>query len=429
MVRDVVPGLSHDHADPPAGPRRSLAVGLADLARTADRWVRAPLPQPPAALRRGPLRRGAFDSKLRSPRLASLLGLALAVAFTVCFGTGLISHLIQHPPAWFWWPSRPVGLYRVTQGLHVATGLAAVPLLGAKLWSVYPRLFGWPPIRSVVHAIERISIAVLVAAALFQLISGVLNTARWYDALPFFFTAGHYWSAWLAIGALITHIGVKLPIVRRALARATPDRTAPGALTRRGLLGAVGAAAGIITLATAGQTVAPLAPVSVLAPRRPRTGPQGLPVNKTAAGAGVRDAAFDPAYRLTIAGPARTVRLSLPELAALPQHTVVLPISCVEGWSSTGTWTGVRLRDLITLVGVDPEDAEAQVESLETRGRYRATTVPPPHSRDPFTLIALRLGGQALHPDHGYPARLIAPNRPGVLQTKWVSRITARSLR
>jgi hypothetical protein len=418
MVHDTEPGLSRAPA---------VLARLAGLGRAANRWVQAPLPQPPAALRRGPLRPGAFGSELRSPRLTSLLGVALAVAFSVCFGTGLISHFIQHPPAWFWWPSRPVGLYRVTQGLHVTTGLAAVPLLGAKLWSVYPRLFGWPPARNLAHAVERASIAALVAASLFQLISGILNVSRWYAPMPFFFTAGHYWSAWLAVGALLVHIGVKLPVIRHALARVTPERVEAGGLTRRGLLGTVGAAAGVITLATAGQTVAPLAPVSVLAPRRPGTGPQHLPVNKTAAGAGVRDLLFDPGYRLTLAGPGRTLSLALPELVGLPQHTVVLPISCVEGWSATATWTGVRLRDLVALLGVDPERAEVVVESLETRGRYRAATVPPSHTRDPFTLIALRLNGEVLHPDHGYPARLIAPNRPGVLQTKWVARITVRS--
>jgi len=74
---------------------------------------------------------------------------------------------------------------------------------------------------------------------------------------------------------------------------------------------------------------------------------------------------------------------------------------------------------------VAPDNASAYVESLETRGRYRATTVPPSHVRDPYTLIALRLGGEPLHPDHGYPARLIAPNRPGVLRPV-VARITAR---
>jgi DMSO/TMAO reductase YedYZ molybdopterin-dependent catalytic subunit len=47
-----------------------------------------------------------------------------------------------------------------------------------------------------------------------------------------------------------------------------------------------------------------------------------------------------------------------------------------------------------------------------------------PHLNDRATLIALRLAGEPLALDHGFPARLIAPNRPGVLQTKWVSRIT-----
>jgi hypothetical protein len=420
-AREPAGGSAREPASKPTSISAVRARATAVLA-----WLNEPLPAPPAALRLGPLRRGAFGSRLRSPRLTSLLGAALAVAFTICFVTGLISHFVQHPGSWFWWPSRPVGLYRVTQGLHVATGLATVPLLGVKLWAVYPRLFSWPPARSIAHAIERASIAVLVAAALFQLLSGVLNVARWYGPMPFFFTAGHYRSAWLVIGALMVHIGVKLPIIRPALTRPTPDRIQPGAINRRGLLTAVAAAAGLITLATAGETVSPLSRVSLLAPRRPRTGPQHLPVNKTAAGAGVRDAAFDPAYRLTITGPHRQVELSLADLVGLPQHTVVLPIACVEGWSSTGTWTGVRLRDLVALVGLDPAAAEAEVHSLEARGRYRSSTVAPPHLRDPFTLIALRLGGEPLHPDHGYPARLIAPNRPGVLQTKWVAQIDAR---
>jgi hypothetical protein len=66
-----------------------------------------------------------FRSPLRSTRLTSLLGVALGVAFGVCFLTGLLSHLIQHPPGWFWWPSRPVWLYRVTQGAHVCSRWSA----------------------------------------------------------------------------------------------------------------------------------------------------------------------------------------------------------------------------------------------------------------------------------------------------------------
>jgi DMSO/TMAO reductase YedYZ molybdopterin-dependent catalytic subunit len=61
---------------------------------------------------------------------------------------------------------------------------------------------------------------------------------------------------------------------------------------------------------------------------------------------------------------------------------------------------------------------------MQAGGMYRASTVAAPHVRDPLTLIALRLNGETLHIDHGYPSRLIAPNRPGVLQTKWLARLS-----
>jgi hypothetical protein len=321
-------------------------------------------------------------------------------------------------------------LYRVTQGTHVATGLATIPLLAAKLWSVYPQLFRWPPVRDAAHAVERLSIAALVASALFEVVSGVLNISLWYGLMPFYFPSAHYWTAWLAIGSLVVHVGVKLPMIRAALNRAVPPIGAPpgpaSGLTRRGLLATVAVAAGVVTVATVGQTVAPLSGVSLLAPRRPRTGPQHLPVNRTAVAAGIVAAATDPTFRLELAGPAGSTMLSLDDLAALPQHTVRLPIACVEGWSADGVWTGVRLRDLAALATVDGSDIEAYVESLQDGGRYRASTVDPRHLRDPLTLLALRLGGEPLHLDHGYPCRLIAPNRPGVQQTKWVDRIEFR---
>ncbi|BBH67819.1 molybdopterin-binding protein [Actinoplanes sp. OR16] len=386
-------------------------------------WLTTPLPPPPERLRRGPLRPGAFPSPLRSARLSANLGAALGVMMLTCLITGVLSHLIQHPPAWFTWPSRPIGLYRFTQGLHVATGLATVPLLGAKLWSVYPRLFAWPPARSIAHAAERLSVALLVAAALSQTVSGLLNIAHWYTPMPFFFTTGHYRVAWLLTGAVLIHLGVKLPLIRATWRRPAPPDG------RRQVLAAAGAAAALITVSTLGQTVRPLAGISLLAPRRPGSGPQRLPVNRTAAAAGVRDLALDPGYRLTISGPGGGVSLTLAELQALPQHTAVLPIACVEGWSSTGTWTGVRLRDLITLAGDVPAAGEAVVESLQADGRYRTSVLAGPHLTDGLTLLALRLAGEPLALDHGYPARLIAPNRPGVLQTKWVTRITVREAR
>jgi len=53
-----------------------------------------------------------FTSPLHETRIAAILGIALGVSFTICFLTGLLSHLIQHPPSWFHLPARPAGLYR-----------------------------------------------------------------------------------------------------------------------------------------------------------------------------------------------------------------------------------------------------------------------------------------------------------------------------
>jgi DMSO/TMAO reductase YedYZ molybdopterin-dependent catalytic subunit len=65
------------------------------------------------------------------------------------------------------------------------------------------------------------------------------------------------------------------------------------------------------------------------------------------------------------------------------------------------------------------------VVSLETTGIYGSSPVAPGAARDPLTLLATGLGGQPLSLDHGYPVRLIAPNRPGVQQTKWLARVEA----
>ncbi len=85
-------------------------------------------------------------------------------------------------------------------------------------------------------------------------------------------------------------------------------------------------------------------------------------------------------------------------------------------------WTGVRLRDLLDLVGA-PAGTTVRVQSLQPRGPFRTSEVRGNLADDPMTLVALQLDGEPLSIDHGHPCRLIAPNRPGVLQTKWLGRI------
>ena len=374
-----------------------------------------------------------FTSRLRSPAVAARVGLWLGIAFGLCFATGLISHYAQLPSHSLPFPTSPSWGYRLTQGVHVVSGVAAIPLLLVKLWSVLPKLFEGltfrDPRRLLLTSLERGSIGVLVASSIFLLATGVLNAAQWYPWLAFSFRTVHYAVAWVAIGALLIHIAVKLPIIRDVLtsdidatAHDRSSATVPGALSRRALVRTTFAAAGVAVLATAGSTVPWLRRVSVFATRTGE-GPGGVPINKSAKAAGVEESATSPDWRLevVVAGVV-AASLTLDDLRVMPQHTVDLPIACVEGWSAQGTWSGVRLADLLRASGA-PEDRDVAVTSLQQQGPFRRTTLPANFAADDRTLLALDLAGQPLALDHGFPCRLIAPNRPGVLQTKWVARL------
>ena len=361
-----------------------------------------------------------FSSRLRGPQVTSRVGVWLGVTMTVAFATGLWSHYQYETPSWLTLPVGPVWLYRVTQGLHVISGTAAIPLLLVKLWSVFPRLFVRPPRPSrelVLHLLERGSIALLVASAVFQLVSGTVNISQWYP-WDFSFRATHYAVAWVFIGALAIHIAVKLPVVREAFSGGLAEPGGPG-LSRRGLLRTTWAAAGLAILATAGQSVPLLRNVSVFAVRS-GSGPQSLPVNRSAAAAGVEP--VDAAWTLEVAYDGVTRRFTREELERMSQATETLPIACVEGWSVSASWEGVPIADLLAAVGA-PTSSRVYVSSMQTRGAFRSSELPPQFAADRRTLLALRLGGDDLDLDHGYPCRLIAPNRPGVMQTKWVDRL------
>jgi len=390
-----------------------------------------------------------FTSRLRSPAVTSRIGVWLGVSFTICFLTGLVSHFAQVPDPWLPFPTRPTWGYRVTQSAHVISGTMSVPLLLVKLWTVYPKLFARPPraVRELaLHGAERLSIAVLVSAAIFQLATGLANSAQWYP-WAFRFVPTHYAVAWIAIGALAIHVAVKLPVIREGLGGGLDDArsslldqpnhrvveqralasvvetTSSASLSRRGLLRSTWLAAGVAALATAGSTVPLLRNVSVLGVRS-GDGPGGIPINKSAKAADVVAAATSPAYRLTVGYGDREVTLSRDQLAAMSQTTAELPIACVEGWSASGAWTGVRVRELLDLVDA-PRGSDITVTSLQPAGPFRVTALQANFADDPLTLLALDLEGEPLSIDHGYPCRLIAPNRPGVLQTKWVSRLEA----
>ncbi|OBB60137.1 hypothetical protein A5757_10735 [Mycobacterium sp. 852013-51886_SCH5428379] len=406
-------------------------------------------------------RKPRWRSPIRGLWLTSTLGAVLLVTLPIVTITGLLSYIAYGPqfgqaiPAdvgWlklptFDWPTDPSWLYRLNQGLHVGLGLVLIPVVLAKLWSVIPRLFIWPPSRSIAQLLERLSLLMLVGGVLFEIVTGVLNIQ--YDYIfGFSFYTAHYFGAWVFIAGFVVHVAIKLPhmwrglrsmslrsVLRTPLADTRPEPyepnglvaadPAPPTVSRRGALAVVGGGALLMAVLTAGQTLGGITRHAALLLPRGRSygdGPNDFQINRTAVAAGIRPEATGAGWRLTLRGGAAPVTLDRAALAAMPQHTALLPIACVEGWSTTQTWTGVRLRDLARLAGV-AEPALAQVSSLERRGGFNRATLQGNQVRHPDSLLALRVNEADLSLDHGYPARVIVPALPGVHNTKWVAAI------
>ncbi|MCU1405511.1 MAG: molybdopterin-binding protein, partial [Glaciihabitans sp.] len=470
----------------------------------------------------------ALASPSRTPRTAVVTGRLLAIAFLLCFSTGVFSHFLQDPLPWMVFPTRPVWIYQLTQGIHITAGILCFPLIFAKLYVVFPELFQTPPVRSFPHFLERASITLFVSASLIEITIGLLNTFQWYALFPFAFRQTHYALSFVIIGSLAIHIAVKLPVINRhwtkkrselapdsdakvdaarLAAAPTPASTpasgvtarlfnwvdaspeasgavladveasstaparprtqrpvkpglgnrfgrwmvrggtptdppiliqaadgvvaeafdfvertpdVPAKASRRAFFTVVGIASAVLVATTAGQSFRVLDGTNIFAPRKMGVGPNALPVNRTAKAAKVLDTATSTDWTLTVSNGGTAKAFSRAQLLALPQHTVELPIACVEGWSQTATWRGVRLRDLVEAVGGDAS-ASVRAVSLEQNSSYALMDMGPEYARDELTLVALELNGEALDLDHGYPARMIAPGRPGVLQTKWLS--------
>src|SRR3954447_7196731 len=389
---------------------------------------------PPAGFRRELPR---WRSPLRGLWLTSMFGSVLLVALPIVTITGLLSYIAYGPQfgqaipggvgglklPTFDWPTDPSWLYRLNQGLHVGLGLILIPVVLAKLWSVIPRLFLWPPARSIAQLLERISLLMLVGGILFEIITGVLNIQ--YDYIfGFSFYTAHYYGAWVFIAGFVVHITIKIPrmwtglrsksirdVLRTNRAETMPEpyepdglvaqNPAPATISRRGALALVGGGAVFMAVITAGQTLGGFTRHAALLLPRGRTrgdGPNDFQVNRTAWAAGITPDATGEQWRLTLTGGPTKVVINRSALTAMPQHTARLPIACVEGWSATETWSGVQLVELARRAGV-PNPASACVRSVERRGGFNRAALQANQVIHPDSLLVLRVNDADLSPD------------------------------
>jgi DMSO/TMAO reductase YedYZ molybdopterin-dependent catalytic subunit len=127
-------------------------------------------------------------------------------------------------------------------------------------------------------------------------------------------------------------------------------------------------------------------------------------------------------YRLKIDGDvSNPLELKLEELYAMTGVQKTLTIQCVRGWEADVPWEGIPLSYLLKQAG-SPPNSIAQVTISAITGY--STTLSSDEVADLDNMIALKVGGAPLTIDHGYPARLVAPSRPGEDWVKYVSRIT-----
>ena len=154
---------------------------------------------------------------------------------------------------------------------------------------------------------------------------------------------------------------------------------------------------------------------------------------------------IDPArYRLKVWGPGarRAVEFTYDDLLAAADTSVNRAIECAGngrrffrthgrggapgsqwglGAIGVAEWTGVRLGELLARAGIRNRAVDVMPVGLDHQRVRRP--MPVAKASEPDTLIAVAMNGEPLGPDHGFPARVIAPGWAGIASIKWVGEI------
>lgn len=149
-------------------------------------------------------------------------------------------------------------------------------------------------------------------------------------------------------------------------------------------------------------------------------------------------------FRLKLTGLfKKPAELSLADIKAMKPVEIVCGYECsgnspraMQGLSSNGRFTGVRLRDVLKRVGVDdrarevvffgadrgPEDVVFRQNTFKVQQQFgRSITLE--NAMKPEPILAYALNGQPLDRDHGFPLRVIMPGWYGVANVKWLAEV------
>ncbi|MGB9928412.1 MAG: molybdopterin-dependent oxidoreductase [Methanosarcina sp.] len=125
-------------------------------------------------------------------------------------------------------------------------------------------------------------------------------------------------------------------------------------------------------------------------------------------------------YRLRVDGLVENPgNFTYEEITTLPQTSKVVDLNCVEGWSFTAKWTGVKIAELFEEVGA--------MENASTVIFYSAdgysTSLEKDYLLENEIILAYKLNDVTLPPDRGFPLQLVAEDKYGYKWAKWITRI------
>jgi DMSO/TMAO reductase YedYZ molybdopterin-dependent catalytic subunit len=125
-------------------------------------------------------------------------------------------------------------------------------------------------------------------------------------------------------------------------------------------------------------------------------------------------------YRLSVTGKVKTpLELTYEQVRAMPSYQKVTTLNCVEGWSKTYLWQGVRIRDLLAEAGSDPG---AKTVIFTSYDGY-STSLPLDYVVGRDLLLAYAMNGKETPAERGFPFQVVAEDRFGYKWAKWVTGI------
>ena len=125
-------------------------------------------------------------------------------------------------------------------------------------------------------------------------------------------------------------------------------------------------------------------------------------------------------YSLTISGLVDSVRVyTYDEIIGRENHSKVVTLNCVEGWSVTILWEGVLVRELIEKAGVK---SKANTIIFHAHDGY-SSSFHLSYVMDNDIIMAHKMNGLTMPPERGFPFELVAEGKWGYKWVKWITKI------